>query len=67
MGRNVASEVRGLSPKSGSAPDHVALSTFLTSVFSSVNMGLTQEERDICVYAHIADSLHCTAETNTIL
>ena len=63
----MASEVRGWSLKSGSAPDHVALSTFLTSGFSSVNMGLTQEERDIYMYTYIADSLHCTAETNTIL
>ena len=29
------------------------------------DVGEAQKGRDICI--HVADSLHCTAETNTIL
>ena len=29
------------------------------------DVGKAQDGRDICI--HVADSLHCTAETNTIL
>ena len=29
------------------------------------DVGEAQEGRDICI--HVADSLHCTTETNTIL